>query len=264
MTIRKKLAAVLAASALALGVSACGSNGDDNGNGAAAKVEGETFTVVTDTSYVPFEFQEDGKTVGFDIDLINAIAEEAGFEIDLKNSNFDGIIPGLQTNSYDMAIAGIGITEERKKSVDYSDPYYRAGLIVAVPKDNEEIKGIDDLKGKKVATRLGSTSAKYLADNLPDAEAQPYEQLDQAYLAVENGRADAILYDEPNVAYYIKTKGEGLKMVGEADDTVDFGIAFPKGSDDLRTAVNDALQNLRDDGKYNELHKEWFGVDAKN
>ncbi|MFC0581146.1 transporter substrate-binding domain-containing protein [Micrococcoides hystricis] len=263
MTIRKKLAAVLAASALALGATACGDGGGD-GEGDASKVEGQTFTVVTDTSYVPFEFQEDGKTVGFDIDLINAIAEEAGFEIDLKNSNFDGIIPGLQTNSYDMAIAGIGITEERKKSIDYSDPYYRAGLIVAVTEDNDEIKGIDDLAGKNVATRLGSTSAKYLADNVPEAEAQPYEQLDQAYLAVENGRADAILYDEPNVAYYIKTTGDGLKMVGEADDTVDFGIAFPKGSDDLRTAVNEALATLKDNGKYNELHKEWFGTDAKD
>lgn len=220
----------------------------------------DTYTVATDTSFVPFEFKEDGDYVGFDIDLINAIADEVGFEIDLETTNFDGIIPGLQTGSFDIALAGIGITEERKKSIDYSDPYYESGLRIGVAVDNEDIDDMDDLEGKTVATRLGSTSSAYIKDNIDDAEANEYEQLDQAYLAVENGSADAILYDAPNVAYYIQTKGEdSLKMVGDLYEAENYGIAFAKDQDDLVDAVNEALETLRDNGKYDEIYEDWFG-----
>lgn len=260
MKIRKPLTSIAAVAVLALGLSACGNGGDTGANGDGERNLEDKYTVVTDTSYVPFEFQQDGELVGFDIDLINAIADEAGFELEFQNSNFDGIIPGLQTNSYDLAIAGIGITEERAQSIDYSDPYYQAGLITAVREDNTDINSVEDLDGKTVSTRMGSTSQQYLEENFPDAEIQPYEQLEQVYLAVENGRADATLYDEPNIAYYIETQGDSLKMVGEAVDAVDFGIAFPKGSDDLREAVNEALATLKEDGTYDEIHSKWFGA----
>src|SRR5690625_967019 len=194
-----------------LGLVACGS-GDEEADAEAAEGElKDTYTVATDTSFVPSEFKEDGEYVGFDIDLINAIADEVGFEIDLETTNFDGIIPGLQTGSFDIALAGIGITEERKKSIDYSDPYYESGLRIGVAVDNEDINGMEDLEGKTVATRLGSTSSAYIKENIEGAEANEYEQLDQAYLAVENGSVDAVLYDAPNVAYYIQTKGEDRK-----------------------------------------------------
>src|SRR5690625_1333031 len=120
-----------------LGLVACGS-GDEEADAEAAEGElKDTYTVATDTSFVPFEFKEDGEYVGFDIDLINAIADEVGFEIDLETTNFDGIIPGLQTGSFDIALAGIGITEERKKSIDYSDPYYESGLRIGVAVDKD-------------------------------------------------------------------------------------------------------------------------------
>src|SRR5699024_12360437 len=89
------------------------------------------------------------------------------------------------TGSFGLAVAGISITDERKEAIDFSDPYYKSGLIVGVPTDNDDIKGVEDLDGKTVATRLGSTSAAYIEDNIEGAEAKTYEQLDQAYLAVE-------------------------------------------------------------------------------
>ena len=220
-------------------LTACG--GDESNDGELQ----DSYVVVSDTSFVPFEFYEDGEYVGFDIDLINAVADEVGFEIEMETTNFDGIIPGLQTGSFDIAIAGISIREDRKESVDFSDPYYESGLSIGVHIDNDDIHDIDDLEGKTIATRLGSTSADYIEENIEDAEANQYEQLDQAYLAVENGSVDAILYDAPNVAYYIQTHGEdSLKMVGDLYQAENYGIAISKGQEELVDAINDALSTL--------------------
>lgn len=258
MKLRKTLTSLAAVSALTLGLAACG---DDGGSSADGELEA-SYTVVTDTSYVPFEFQEDGELVGFDIDIINAIADEAGFEINLENSNFDGIIPGLQTGTYDIGIAAMGITDDRKESIDFSDPYYRAGMITAVLSDNTDINSIDDLAGKTVATRMGSTSQIYLEENVPDAELQTFDELPLMYQAVENGRADATLYDVPNVAYYIETQGESMKIVGEEVEAVDFGIGFTKGNEVLVEAVNEALATMQENGTYDEIHAKWFGEPA--
>ncbi|TGD12994.1 amino acid ABC transporter substrate-binding protein [Brevibacterium sp. S111] len=241
--------------ALTAGLSACSSDGGDED----AALE-DSYTYATDTSFVPFEFKEDGKYVGFDIDLITAVADEAGFELKQEVTNFDGIIPGLQTGSFDLAVAGISITDERKQTIDFSDPYYKSGLILGVPTDNDDIKSIDDLDGKTVATRLGSTSAAYIDENIDGAEAKTYEQLDQAYLAVESGSADAVLYDQPNVAYYIRTEGEDkLKMVGDLLEAQDYGIAISKDNPNLVKAVDEALATIKENGKYAEMYKEWFG-----
>jgi len=249
---------------LILLLAACGSSEDtgteaDDGNGEGGELE-DTYTLVTDNSFVPFEFMEDGELVGFDIDLIHAIADEAGFELEVETTNFDGIIPGLQTGQFDIAIAGIGITEERKNVIDYSDPYFESGLAIGVPIDNEEIEGIEDLEGKTIATRLGSTSSAYIKENIEGADPSEFEQLDQAYLAVENGSADAVLYDDPNVRYYIQTAGEDkLKVVGDLYQAEDYGIAVTKGKPELVEAINDALATLRENGTYDELYEKWFG-----
>lgn len=246
-------------------LAACGTGG--NGDGSADSAEGsdddpelnDTYTVATDSSFVPFEFEEDGEYVGFDIDLINAVADEAGFEIDLEVTNFDGIIPGLQTGSFDIAIAGISITEERAEKIDYSDPYYESGLAIGVQTDNEEITDIEDLEDKTIATRLGSTSAAYIDENIDNADPSQFEQLDQAYLAVENGSADAVLYDAPNVNYYIETTGDNLKVVGDLYQAEDYGIAISQGQEELVAAINDALATIRENGTYDEIYEKWFG-----
>lgn len=259
--IRSKWGIILLGALLMLFLAACGSaKNTEKKNTDGEKKLKDTYTVASDTSFVPFEFKEDGKYVGFDIDLIHAIADEAGFKLKLETTNFDGIIPGLQTGSFDLAIAGIGITEDRKKAIDYSDPYYESGLRIGVPSDNEKIQSIKDLEGKKIATRLGSTSAAYIKGNIKDGQPKEYEQLDQAYLAVENGSADAILYDAPNVAYYIKTKGaDRLKIVGDLYEAEEYGIAVSKGNEELVTAINTALTTLKENGKYDEIYKKWFG-----
>lgn len=256
-------ASVLAASLLALTLVGCTPAGNDS----AAPDESETkladsYTVVTDNSFVPFAFDDGGTHVGFDVDLMTAIADEVGFEVSWETTNFDGIIPGLQTGAFDLAIAGITITDERKKTVDFSDPYYRSGILVGVPVDNTSIGGIDDLAGLTVASRLGSAPLDYLAEHVPTANPLPFEQLDQAYLAVEGGSADAVLYDAPNVEYYVSTGGAGkLKTVGELLEAQSYGIAAPQGNEALLSAVNTALATLIEDGRYTKIYEEWFGTE---
>ena len=267
MKLTKKTAAVASALLLAGGLAACSSDegGGDNGGGDAdASNLEDTYVVATDTSFVPFEFEEDGEYVGFDIDIVNAIADRVGFDIDLETTNFDGIIPGLQTGTFDIAIAGITITEERKGAVDFTSPYYKSGLRIGVPIDNTDINGVEDLEGLDIATRLGSTSADYISENIEGATPNTYEQLDQAYLSVEGGGSDAVLYDAPNVEYYILTQGEdSLKTVGELLEGQDYGLAVSKGNEELVTAMNEALAEIIDDGTYAEIFSDWFGSEPE-
>lgn len=221
----------------------------------------KTYTVATDVNFKPFEFKdpETGEMKGFDIDLIRAIAEEAGFEVEFETMQFDGILTGLKAGRFPIGIAGISITEERKKSIDFSDPYYDSGLILMVHKDNTEIRSIADVDGKTVGTRQGSTSHDYLREHT-EAEIEAFPGIVNAYLDVKNKRLDAALYDLPNVKYSIAQNGDGkLKTVGDVLQGQSYGIAFPKGSE-LVDDVNQALKTLKENGTYDELYKKYFGT----
>ncbi|UOQ94473.1 glutamine ABC transporter substrate-binding protein [Halobacillus shinanisalinarum] len=222
---------------------------------------GDTYTVATDNNFVPFEFmnEETGEMEGFDIDLIKAVAKEAGFDIEIESMKFDGVVAGMQSERYDIGIAGMTITEERKETIDFSDPYYDAGLMLAVQESNNEIKSEADLAGKKVATRSGTTSETYLKENHPDAEVVTFPGIVEAYMDLQTGRVDAVMYDVPNVKYYVANDADGtLKTVGDILQGEQYGIAFPKDSE-LVEDVNKALQTLKDNGTYDDIYEEWFG-----
>ncbi len=243
-------------------LSGCGSSSEGDADSGEYDIK-DSYTVVSDNSFVPFEFVEDGELTGFDIELIHAIAEEVGFEIEdgkIEQTNFDGIIAGLQTGQFEIAVAGMSITEDRKKVIDFTDPYYESGIAIGVLNDNEDINGLEDLDGKTVATRLGTTSGAYLREHVPGADINEYEQMDQVYLAVENGSADAVMYDLPNIEYYISTTGEGnMKIVGDLYQAEDYGIGVTQGNEDLVAAMNDALATLKENGTYDEIYNKWFG-----
>jgi glutamine transport system substrate-binding protein len=221
----------------------------------------EILSVGTDTSYVPFEFldQKSGEYVGFDIDLMKAISEEAGFEYELKPMDFTGIIPALQTGNLDLAIAGITINPDREDAVDFSTPYYDAGTAILISKDEENIKSAEDLNGKVVATKQGTSSYDYAKEIEGIKNIVPFPNIDQAYMELEKGSADAVIFDLPNILYYMKTnQDKKVKVVDELLEGQSFGIAFPKGSD-LRDDVDAALIKLKENGTYDELYEKWFG-----
>ncbi|AYH47818.1 MULTISPECIES: glutamine ABC transporter substrate-binding protein GlnH [Dickeya] len=220
--------------------------------------------VATDTAFVPFEFKQGDKYVGFDVDLWDAIAKQLNLNYTLKPMDFSGIIPALQTRNVDLALAGITITEERKRAIDFSDGYYNSGLLVMVRADNQDIKGEQDLAGKVVAVKSGTGSVDYAKANIKTKELRQFPNIDNAYLELGTNRADAVLHDTPNILYFIKTAGNGkFKTVGESIKAQQYGVAFPKGSDELRNKVNGALKTLRDNGTYATIYKKWFGTDPK-
>ncbi|WP_295036013.1 transporter substrate-binding domain-containing protein [Salinicola sp.] len=226
-----------------------------------ASAQDTTLKAVTDPSFVPFEMmdQESGEMVGFDMDILHEVADRAGFDIDLNTMDFNGIIPAVQTGNVDLAIAGITITDERQQIVDFSDPYYDSGLRILVA-DGSDVGSLDDLEGKRIATKIGSTSYDYLQEKLGDsAEITPYPGSSDMYMALMGGSADAVFYDAPNVGYFAQTKGQGkVKTVGPLYEGQQYGIAFAKGSDWVEP-TNQALEAMHEDGTYDEIHKKWFG-----
>lgn len=222
----------------------------------------ETLDVVTDPSFVPFEMmdQETGQMVGFDMDIVAEVAERAGFEYNLRTMDFNGIIPAVQTGNVDIAIAGITITDERAEIVDFSDPYYDSGLRLLVNAGDDSIQSIEDLAGKSVGTKIGSTSYDYLQANLgDDADITPYPGSSDMYMALLGGSVDAVFYDAPNVGYFSQTQGEGrAKVVGPLYEGQQYGIVLVKGSDWVEP-VNEALASMKEDGTYDEIHSKWFG-----
>ncbi len=233
----------------------------DDGAESEEATDGKVYTVATDNAYVPFEYldEDSGELVGFDVDLITALAEEAGIEIEIETLEFAGIVAGLGSGKFDIGIAGMTITEERKENIDFTQPYYEAGLILAVTEENaDEIQSIDDVDGKVVATRQGSTSQEYLEENT-EATPEAFPEIVEAYQNVLAGRADAVLYDLPNVQYYSEKEAGGkLKTVGEKLTGEDYGIGFPKGSE-LRDKIDDALTTIKENGTYDDIYEKWFG-----
>lgn len=222
------------------------------------------LVVATDTAFVPFEFKQGNQYVGFDVELWAAIAKELKLDYILKPMDFSGIIPGLQTRNVDLALAGITITDARKQAIDFSDSYYKSGLLVMVKANNDKIQGLKDLDGKVVAVKSGTGSVDYAKQHIKTKDLRQFPNIDNAYMELGTGRADAVLHDTPNILYFINTAGKGqFKAVGESIEAQDYGIAFPKGSDELREKVNGALKTLRANGTYNTIYKKWFGSEPK-
>lgn len=226
--------------------------------GQAARAE--TLLVACDTAFVPFEFKQGDQYVGFDIDLWKEIAKDAKLEYKLQPMDFNGILPALQTRNVDVALAGITIKEERKKIVDFSDGYYDSGFTLMVPVAST-IKGAEDLKGKSLAIKTGTSAADYAKANFAGTELRQFPNIDNAYMELATGRVDAAMHDTPNVLYYIHTAGRGrVKAVGQQMMAQQYGIAFPKGSP-LVPKVNAAIAKIKADGRYAAIYKKWFGTE---
>ena len=224
-----------------------------------AQAADRELVVATDTAFVPFEFKQDGKYTGFDVQLWEAIAKQANLKYRLQPRDFNGIIPGLQNRNIDAALAGITIREDRAKVIDFSDPYYESGLAILVTEDNNAIKTSKDLENKTVAVKIGTATVDYMKNNVPSAKLKLFPNIDNAFLELATGRVDAVVHDTPNVQYYAQTAGKGkVKVVGSVRSGDYYGIAFPKGSD-LVPVVNKALADLRANGEYDKLYERWFG-----
>ena len=272
------LALVLVAFA-ALFAAGCGSE-DDGGSTTAASAPAETtgaaagtiavpdavrskgtLVVATDPTYAPNEFVDrDGKTiVGMDVDLIRAIGERLGLQVEVQRSTFDAIIPGLAARRYDVGISSFTDTREREQTVDFVT-YFSAGTSFYVRSGGPEITTIEDVCGEKVAVEKGTTQAADVqAQNRrcdTPADLQVYPDQNGANLAIQSGRADVGMADSPVAAYIVKQSGGAFRLDGEPYGTAPYGIALPKDSG-LAEPVLEAVRALIRDGTYMTILRRW-------
>lgn len=214
--------------------------------------------VATDATFNPFEYtDETGNLIGFDIDLMNAIAERADFEFEWVNVPFDSVLAGLSECQYEAAIAAIGISEERKASMLFSIPYLDSGMIVVVNAATTDINSLADLDGKKVAAQLGTTG-EMEAQTIPNVDYKPYDSYELAFLELANKGVDAVIADNPVALGYIAANPDKIKAVGEVFNNEQYGIAICKKDADLQAKIDKALQELIDEGYIAELAQKYI------
>lgn len=223
--------------------------------------EGKPIRVGTEPTFPPFEMQDKntGKLTGFDVELLEAIGEELKRPIEWVSLPFDGLIPALQTGSIDAAVSGMTITAERAQTLTFSRPYFKAGLAIAVQENNDSIKSLDDLKGKRIAVQLGTTGAS-TANSIEGAKVSQFDSAALALQELLNGKVDAVVNDAAVTLYAVKEAGlAGIKVVGQQITEEYYGIALPKNSP-LVDDINNALTTLLENGKYEAIYKKWFNA----
>ncbi|KKG13523.1 glutamine-binding protein [Methanosarcina sp. 2.H.T.1A.6] len=232
----------------------------DNGSDAVFRSsDGEmpTYVVGTEAQFPPFEIVDSkGNVIGFDVDLMNAIAEDQGFKVEYLDQDFAGLIPALQTGNVDIIASGMTITDEREEQVDFSEPYINAGLALAVLIGNEDIQSIDDLKGKTVAVQTGSTGflkAEELQKAGIIAEIKDFPHVNEAIEELKIGGADAMINDLPVTEAFIAAQPDVIEIVGEPLNSEDYGFAVRTGNTELLTKINAGIENVKASGKYDEL-----------
>lgn len=222
----------------------------------AGLADSATLTVGTNAEFAPFEFiGDDGNPTGIDIDLINAIGEKIGMTVKIENMSFDALIPALGSGKIDAIISGMTITEERKQSVLFSDPYYAASQKIIV-KDGSAIQAEADLAGKNIGVQLGTTGDLYVTDKFKDATVNRYDKGIDAVQDLINGKLDAVVIDEEPANVFV-SQTQGLVVLADRLSAEQYGIALPLGKDDLLAKINQALADLKADGTVDAIYAKY-------
>ena len=247
----KKTFSIVFVLLLAIGMMAGCAGGSED-----AAPEAKVYKIATDTTFAPFEFQnEAGDYVGIDIDILAAVAEDQGFEYELSPLGFSAAVAALESNQADAVIAGMSITEERQQKYDFSDPYYDSGVVMAVSASDTSIMSYEDLAGKKVAVKTGTEGATF-AESIMGTYGFELVYFDESpfmYEDVKTGNSAACFEDYPVMGYGI-SQGNGLKMVTDMEKGSSYGFAVMKGQNtELLEMFNAGLANIIESGKYQEI-----------
>lgn len=230
----------------------------------------KTIKIGTEGAYPPFNnLTSDGKLVGFDIDIANALCEEMQVKCEFVVNDWDGMIPSLIAGKFDAVIASMSITEERKEKVDFSEKYYNTPPAIAVPKDSDISEASDaGLSGRIIGAQSSTTHSNYAEEKLSSADIRLYPTPDEYKLDIANGRVDAVVDDVIVLSEWLKTDdGACCKLLGTLtpDPVINgegAGIAVRKGEDELREMFTTAIAAIRENGKYKEINDKYFEVDV--
>ncbi|MCV0396643.1 MAG: ABC transporter substrate-binding protein [Rhizobiaceae bacterium] len=230
----------------------------------------DKLRIGTEGAYPPFNnLTADGKLEGFDIDIANALCEEMEVECEFVTQEWDGIIPALQAERFDAIIASMSITDERKEQVDFTEKYYNTPPAIAVPKDSDLTDVTPEaLAGKAIGVQGSTTHSNFAEAKYDESDIRLYPTADEYKLDLENGRVDAVMDDVTVLSEWIATdSGACCKILGTLTPDPEIhgegaGIAIRKGEDELREKFNDAIQAIRENGKYKEINDKYFDFDA--
>lgn len=219
--------------------------------------------IATESSYKPFSYTDaDGKLIGYEIELIDALCAQMQADCELISQDWDGLIPGLNAQKFDAVIAGMSITPERQEVVEFSDPYFHTGIILIAKK--EDNVSVADLKGQPIASQRSTVAAQYLQDEHADADIKLYDTQDNAYLDLTSGRVRAMMSDKVTGIDWLKTEaGKDYEVKGAEISTAEdaMGIAFRKG-DPLVAKFNQALAEITENGTYEQITSSYFGTSS--
>ncbi|RST76387.1 basic amino acid ABC transporter substrate-binding protein [Siminovitchia acidinfaciens] len=260
-SMKKTLLTIVAGCALVL--SACGGGGadKDTADKEGAKTEAKkVLNVGTEATFAPFEFMDKGEVTGFDVDLLKAVANEAGYDVKIENTGWDAMFAGLQSKQLDIGMAGITITPERVDSYDFSNPYFESKTMIAFK--DVKIENAEDLKGKKIGVQNGTTgqfaAEKIVGQNSSDIS--KYETAALMFQALQSDNVQAAVTDIAVALEYQKNNPDtGIETVTDDKqfEPEYYGIVFPKGSEYVEE-FDKALNTVLDNGKYAEIYKKWF------
>lgn len=267
------LAAVSLVAVFAL--AGCSSSGDsastDSGSDTAASddgsytlVEDGKLTVAASLDFPPFENLVDGQAEGFEVDLMTAIAEQLGLEINyLPTMKFDTIIPAIAAGgTADVGVSGFTITPEREQEVDFTTPVCDTNQCVVVL-EGSDITDSTQLSGKTIGAESGTTGYDWALENVPDAtEVIAFDEYTAVFAALQSGQVEAVVLDKPVADYYINAAYGDCQVVEEIPTGEQYGIAVSKDNPNLTAAINDAIQQLKDDGTFAEIEQKWFGTQS--
>ena len=254
----KKLVSVLLVAACVFSLAACGSKDDSKDSGDSKKDSKDTLVMATNAEFPPYQFHEGDDVVGIDADIARAIGEEMGMEVKIEDMAFDSIIPAVTSGKADFGAAGMTVTEDRKKNVDFTDTYATATQVIIV-KEGSDIAGPDDLTGKKIGVQLGTTGDIY-ADDIEDAKVERYNKGFEAVQALTQDKIDAVVIDGEPAKEFV-AEADGLKILDEAFTEEEYAIAVAKDNDDLLKKMNEALASLKESGKIDEIVAKYISAD---
>lgn len=226
-------------------------------------IEDGKLTVVAELGFAPFEYMDEktGEPVGFDVDVVNAVAEKMGLTASyLPNQKFDTLVPIIkQGGKADVSIAAITITDERLESVDFSEPYLDSNQAIVVAKGSSETEETLNDASKQVVCQGGTTGDEWIGENLPDAVRVPVDDVTAALTGVQTGLYQAMVVDLPVASYMLAQSFSDLQIVKEIPTGEQYGIAVSKDNPELTQAVNKALEDMKSDGTMKEIETKWFG-----
>lgn len=237
-----------------------GNDASDKENAVLAKIEKEGKILIgTEGTYPPFTFHDDsGELTGFDVEIAKEVAKRIGVKAEFKETQWDAMFAGLDAKRFDMVANQVGIRPDREEKYAFSNPYITSTAVLIAHEDNDEIKGFEDLKGKKAAQSMTSNYADMAREN--GAEIVGVEGFNQSVELILSKRADATINENLSFLDFKKAKPDAkVKIIAESEDASKSGLMFRKDSETLVEAVNGALADMISDGTYDKISKKWFG-----